>query len=84
MLVFFKKKQVFDFILKLCYFKLMLVSFKKKQVSEIVVQRCSVKKVFLKISQNSQENIFARVSFFIKVVGLRSAILLKKDSGVSL
>ena len=30
---------------------------------EVVVQRCSVKKVFLKISQNSQENTCARVSF---------------------
>ena len=28
------------------------------------VQRCSVKKVFLEISQNSQENTYARVSFF--------------------
>ena len=35
------------------------------------------KKVFLKISQNSQENIFARV-FFNKVAGLRPATLLKK------
>ena len=31
-----------------------------------VVQRCSVKKVFLEISQNSQENTCARVSFLIK------------------
>ena len=31
--------------------------------TEAVVQRCSVKKVFLKISQNSQENICARISF---------------------
>ena len=31
--------------------------------TEAVVQRCSVKKVFLKISQNSQENTCARVSF---------------------
>ena len=30
--------------------------------SEAVVQRWSLKKVFLKISQNSQENTFARVS----------------------
>ena len=34
---------------------------------EAVAQRCSVKKVFLKISQNSQENICARVPhLFIK------------------
>ena len=30
-------------------------------------QRCSVKKVFLEISQNSQENACARVSFLIKL-----------------
>ena len=34
---------------------------------ETVVQRCSLKKVFLEISQNSQENTCARVSFSIKV-----------------
>ena len=34
--------------------------------SEAVAQRCSVKKVFLGISQNSQENTSARVSFLIK------------------
>ena len=32
-----------------------------------VIQRCSVKKVFLEISQNSQENTCARVSFLIKL-----------------
>ena len=30
-------------------------------------RRCSVKKVFLEISQNSQEKVFARVSFLIKL-----------------
>ena len=30
---------------------------------EAVDQTCSVKKVFLEISQNSQENTYARVSF---------------------
>ena len=35
--------------------------------SEAVTRRCSVKKVFLKISQNSQENTCARVSFFVKL-----------------
>ena len=34
---------------------------------EAIVQRCSVKKVFLGISQNSQENTCARVSFLIKL-----------------
>ena len=33
------------------------------QPAEAVFQRCSVKKVFLEISQNSQETTFARVSF---------------------
>ena len=32
--------------------------------SQALVQRCSVKKMFLEISQNSQENSCARVSFF--------------------
>ena len=36
-------------------------------VKKAVVQRCSVKKVFLEISQNSQENTCVRVSFLIKL-----------------
>ena len=40
-------------------------------------RRCSFKKGVLKISQNSQENTCARVSFN-KVAGLRSAKLFKK------
>ena len=39
----------------------------KPEHIEAVVQRCSVKKVFLEISQNSQENTCARVSFLIKL-----------------
>ena len=35
------------------------------ELTEAVVQRCSVKKVFLNISQNSQEHNCARVSFLI-------------------
>ena len=35
--------------------------------TEAVAQRCSVKKVFLKISQNSQENTCARVCFLTKL-----------------
>ena len=34
--------------------------------TEAVAQRCSVKKVFLEISQNSQEDTCARVPFLIK------------------
>ena len=35
--------------------------------TEEVVQRCSAKKVFLEISQNSQQSTCARVSFLIKL-----------------
>ena len=35
--------------------------------TKATVQRCSVKKVFLEISQNSQENTCARASFLIKL-----------------
>ena len=35
--------------------------------SEAVAQRCSVKKLFLEISQNSQENTCARVSLLLKL-----------------
>ena len=37
-----------------------------KITEDAVVQRCSLKKVFLEISQNSQEKNCARVSFLIK------------------
>ena len=37
------------------------------EAPEAVVMRCSVKKVFLEISQNSQENACARASFLIKL-----------------
>ena len=43
--------------------------------AEAVTQTCSVKKMFLVISQNSQENTCARVSFSTK---LHAATLLKK------
>ena len=39
----------------------------EKKTTEAVNQKCSVKKVFLKISQNSQENTCARISFLIKL-----------------
>ena len=47
--------------------------------TEAVVQRFSVKKVFLKISQNSEEDTCARVSFLIKLQAwdLAPAALLK-------
>ena len=43
---------------------LIVIAYEK---TEAVVQRCSVKKVFLAISQNSQENNCARVFFLIKL-----------------
>ena len=46
--------------------------------TEAVIGGNLSKKLFLKISQNSQENTCAGVSFFDKVVGLRPATLLKK------
>ena len=49
-------------------------------VIEVVVQRCSVKKVFLEISQNSQENTYTRVSFLIK---LQAPATLQKTFGGS-
>ena len=47
----------------------------KAQTLEAVVQRCSVKNVFLEISQNSQKNTCARVSFLIKASGLQPSVL---------
>ena len=41
--------------------------FTHQQKPEPVARRCSVKRVFLEISQNSQENNRARVSFLIKL-----------------
>ena len=37
------------------------------EITEAVARRCSSKKVFLEISQNSQENTCARVSFLINL-----------------
>ena len=55
----------------------MLESFSK----EAVVQRRSVKRVFLKISQNLQENTCARVSFLIKLQASGLKFYKKRDSG---
>ena len=54
-----------------------LLHFSKFKRTEAVVQRCSVKKVFLEISQNSQENTCTRVSFLVKLQdsGLRTPFL---------
>ena len=47
---------------------------------EEVVVKCSVKKVFLKISQNLQENTFVGVSFLIKLHSSGLKLYLKRDS----
>ena len=57
-------------------YKIYKSTFFTEHVSEAVAQRCSVKKMFLKISNNSQENTCARVSFITKLH--RYATLLKK------
>ena len=43
--------------------ELSLTNLLQAHLIEAVVQMCSVKKVFLEISQKSQENTCARVSF---------------------
>ena len=48
--------------------------------TEAVVQRCSVKKVFLEISQSSQEKARLPEFLFYKVGGLSPATLLKKEA----
>ena len=53
-------------------------NFDKQNHTEAVACRCSVKKVFLEISQNSQENVCARVSFLIKLHASGLQILVKK------
>ena len=45
-------------------------------VSEAAIRRCSRKKASLKISQNSQENTYVRVSSLNKVAGLRLAQII--------
>ena len=46
-------------------------------ITEAATRGVLWKNVFLEISQNSQENTYARVSFLIKLPALRSARLLK-------
>ena len=46
------------------------IGLKRMQRIEADVKRCSVEKVFLEISQNSQENTYARVSILIKLQAL--------------
>ena len=44
-------------------------------------KRCSVRKVFLEISQNSQENTCVRFSFLIKLQALSLQLYWKRNSG---
>ena len=53
----FCKKSVFE------NFATLLVAPSEKLKAGVVIRKCSVKKVFLQISQNSQENTCTRVSF---------------------
>ena len=48
------------------YYRFFMIE-KYLKITESVVQRCSVEKVFLEISQNSQENTCARVSILMKL-----------------
>ena len=49
------------------------------QISEAVARRCSVEKVFLEISQYSQENSCARVCFLIKLQA-EACNVIKKET----
>ena len=58
----------FFFFYSVMFGALLLTSWMTWLKTEAVLCRCSVEKVFLKISQNSQENTCTRVSFLIKLV----------------
>ena len=64
--------QLFDvFLCRSNWFKELLSTSKTNNMTEVFMsegatRRCSLKKVFLSISQNSQESTWARVSFLIK------------------
>ena len=51
------------------------------QQQQAVARWCSVKKVFLEISQNSQENTCARVFFLIKLQVSEEHLFLQNTSG---
>ena len=55
-----------------------LVSRPGCRTTEVVVKKCSAKKVFLKISQNSQESTYDRVSFLTKLKAWGLQLYLKK------
>ena len=43
--------------------------------TKAVIRSCSINKVFLEISQNSQENTYARVSFLLKLQAIKKETL---------
>ena len=64
-------------------FELEVEQFDRWQFTKAVAERCSAKKVFLGISQNSQENICARVSFLIKLqVSASVCNFIKKETDI--
>ena len=62
-------KKMFSFFFRKLHLiaALFWILIRTKAQGEAVTQRRSVKKVFLEVSQNSQENTCARVSFLIKL-----------------
>ena len=48
----------------------------------IMKRKCSTRKLFLKISQYSQENTCVGISFLIKMQAFRAPALLKKVSNI--
>ena len=58
---------VWESYLELCQTSMMVLFAKIMKRSGALVHSCSLKKVFLEISQNSQENTCARVSFLIEL-----------------
>ena len=66
-----------------CYSKSCCIAIKifELELKETVAKSCSVKKVFLEVSQNSQENTCARVSFLIKLQASGLQLYQKRDSG---
>ena len=53
------------------------------QLSKEVARRCFIKKVLLEISQNSQENICARIYFLTKLKASGLQLYLKRDTGTA-
>ena len=83
-----------DYLLILQYYRLVIVlevndvkDFCNRTVFNNFNIQCVIdigvlcKKVFLEISQNSQENICARVSFLINLQGSGLQLHLKRESG---